>query len=156
VTEGVNGQAGWGRRANGQVTDEARDELARSKQWAAFYPGENFKREYERFQVRGTESVDGRDAYVVMAWWPGGGADRLYFDVQSGLLVRITHRIESPLGALPLETDYGDYREVGGLKIPFVVRVTRIDGTTTYRWDKMEANAPVDDSRFEKPAAAKP
>jgi len=152
VTEGVNGRTGWGRRANGQLTDEAGDELVRSMQWAAFYPGENFKREYERFQVRGTESVDGRDAYVVVAWWPGDGADRLYFDVPSGLLVRITHQIESPLGALPLETDYGDYREVGGLKIPFAVRVARIDGTTTYRWDKMEANAPVVDSRFEKPA----
>ena len=156
VTEGVNRQMAWGRRANGQVTDESGDELARSRQWAAFYPGENFEREYERFQVRGTESVDGHDAYLMMAWWPGGGTDRLYFDVQSGLLVRIAHRIESPLGALPLETDYGDYRDVDGLKIPFLVRVTRVDGSATYRWDKMEANAPVDDSRFDKPAAAKP
>ena len=153
VTEGVNGQSGWGRRANGELTDEAGDELARSKQWAAFYPGEQFKRDYARFQVRGTEQVNGHDSWVVMAWWPAGGADKLYFDANSSLLLRVTHRIESPLGALPLETDYDDYRAVNGLKIPFIVRVTRVDGTTTYKWQQMDANVPVDDSKFEKPAA---
>jgi photosynthetic reaction center cytochrome c subunit len=152
VTEGVNGQIGWGKRANGEVTDETGDELARSKQWAAFYPGEQFERDYKRFQVRGTEGVNGHDAYLVMAWWSGDGPDRIYFDTQTGLLLRISHRIESPLGALPLETDYEDYREVNGLKIPFTVRVTRVDGTTTYTWQKMDANLAIDASRYEKPA----
>jgi photosynthetic reaction center cytochrome c subunit len=152
VSEGVSGEIGWGKRANGEVTDESGDELARSRQWAEFYPGERFAKDYERFQVRGTESVNGHDAYVVMAWWKGDGTDRIYFDVQNGLLLRITHRIESPLGALPLQTDYEDYRDVNGLKIPFAVRVTRVDGTTTYTWQKMEANVAIDPSRYEKPA----
>ncbi len=151
VSEGVSGEIGWGKRANGEVTDESGDELARSRQWAEFYPGERFDKDYERFQVRGMESVNGHDAYLVMAWWKGDGADRIYFDVQSGLLLRITHRIESPLGALPLQTDYEDYRDVNGLKIPFTVRVTRVDGTTTYTWQKMEANVAIDPGRYEKP-----
>lgn len=151
VSEGVSGETGWGKRANGEVTEELGDELARSRQWAEFYPGERFEKDYERLQVRGTESVSGHDAYVVMAWWKGDGADRIYFDVQSGLLLRITHRIESPLGALPLQTDYEDYRDVNGLKIPFTVRVTRVDGTTTYTWQKMEPNVAIDPGRYEKP-----
>lgn len=72
--------------------------------------------------------------------------------MQSGLLLRITHRIESPLGALPLQTDYEDYRDVNGLKIPFTVQVTRVDGITTYTWQKMEANVAIDPIRYEKPA----
>jgi photosynthetic reaction center cytochrome c subunit len=154
--EGVNGAIGWGRRPNGEVTEEAGDELARSKQWAAFFPGEMFKQDYARFQVRGTEKVEGHEAFVVMAWWPSGGADQIYFDAQSGLLLRITHQIESPLGSLPLETAYDDYRDVSGLKLPFIVRVTRIDGATTYTWQQMDANVPVDESRFEKPAPENP
>ena len=75
----------------------------------------------------------------------------IYFDTQSGFLLRMSHRIKSPLGALPLETDFDDYRDVGGLKIPFKVRVTRVDGATTYTWQKMDSNVPVDDARFEKP-----
>ena len=151
ITEGVNGKIAWGQRGNGEVTEESGDELARSKQWAAFFPGADFKQDYSRFQVRATEKIDGHDAYVVMAWWPMGGTDRIYFDTQSGFLLRISHRIESPLGALPLETDFDDYRDVGGLKIPFKVRVTRVDGATTYTWQKMDPNVPVDDARFEKP-----
>jgi photosynthetic reaction center cytochrome c subunit len=151
VTEGVNGEIGWGKRGNGEVTEESGDELARSKQWAEFYPGERFDRDYERLQVRGTESVNGHDAYVVMVWWKGDGADRIYFDVQSGLLLRISHRIDSPLGALPLQTDYEDYRDVSGLKIPFTVRVARVDGMTTYTWTKMDANVAIEPSRYEKP-----
>jgi photosynthetic reaction center cytochrome c subunit len=151
VMEGVDGNSGWGKRANGEVTEELGDELARSRQWAEFYPGEHFEKDYERFQAGGIENVNGHDAYVMIAWWKDGGADRIYFDVQSGLLLRITHRIESPLGALPLQTDYEDYRDVNGLKIPFTVRVTRVDGTTTYTWQKMEANVAIDPSRYEKP-----
>ena len=151
VLEGVDGRVGWGRRANGEVTDESGDELARSRQWAAFYPGEQFQRDYSRFQVRRIDSVDGRNAYDVKAWWPSGGTDHLYFDTQTSLLLRITHQIDSPLGSLPLETDYDEYRDVNGLKIPFKVRVSRVDGTTTYTWQKMDANVPVDDSRFDKP-----
>jgi len=151
VMEGVDGNSGWGKRANGEVTEESGDELARSRQWAEFYPGEHFERDYERFQAGLIENVNGHDAYLMMAWWKGGGADRIYFEVQSGLLLRITHRIESPLGALPLQTDYEGYRDVNGLKIPFTVRVTRVDGTTTYTWQKMEANVAIDPSRYEKP-----
>jgi hypothetical protein len=152
VMEGVDGNVGWGKRVNGEVTEESGDELARSRQWAEFYPGEHFEKDYERFQLGGIENVSGHDAYVMTAWWKEGGADRIYFDAQSGLLLRITHRIESPLGALPLQTDYEDYRDVNGLKIPFTVRVTRVDGTTTYTWRKMDANVAVDPSRYEKPA----
>ncbi|MGH9747544.1 MAG: c-type cytochrome [Candidatus Acidiferrales bacterium] len=156
TTEGVNGAIGWGRRPNGEVNEESGDELARSKQWAAFFPGESFKQEYERFQVRGIETLDGHETYVVLAWWPSGNEDRICFDMHSGLLLRITHQIESPLGALPLETNYDDYRDVDGLKIPFTLRVTRVDGTTTYRWQQMDANVPLDARQFEKPAAEKP
>jgi hypothetical protein len=152
TTEGVNGTIGWGRRPNGDVTEESGDELARSKQWAAFFPGEMFKQDYVRFQMRGTEKIDGHDTYVVMAWWPAGGADRIYFDAQSGLLLRISHQIESPLGALPLQTDFDDYRDVSGLKIPFKVRVSRVDGPTIYTWQQMDANVPVDDAHFGRPA----
>ena len=153
--EGVNGAIGWGRRPNGELTDEAGDELARSKQWAEFFPGEMFKQDYTRFQVRAKERIEGHEAFVVMAWWPSGETDQIYFDAQSGLLLRVTHQIESPLGALPLETDYDDYRDVSGLKIPFLVRVTRIDGVTTYTWKQMDANVRVDERRFEKPLPEK-
>jgi zinc protease len=103
-------------------------------------------------QVDGVEKIAGRDVYRVLAFWPAGGIDRLYFDAQSGLLLRIVHRIESPLGALPLQTDYEDYRDVNGVRIPFLIRVTRMDGATIYQWSQMQTNVAVDDQIFRKPA----
>jgi len=151
TTEGYDGKIGWTQRAGGEASEQRGDELMRTRQWAGFYPGETFKTDYARTEVRAKESVNGRDAYVVMGWWNEGGADRIYFDAETGLLLRVTHRIESPLGALPLQTDYDDYRDVNGLKIPFTVRVMRVDGTTMYSWQKMDTNVLIDPSRYEKP-----
>jgi hypothetical protein len=44
--------------------------------------------------------------------------------------------------------------------VPFSVRVLRADGAMIYNWEQIQANVPVEDSRFEKPvekpAAEKP
>lgn len=152
ITEGFDGAQGWEREPNGEVRIDTGDELARVKQWASFYLGQQFKQDYSRMQVDGIEKIAGRDVYRVLAFWPAGGTDRLYFDAQSGLLLRIVHRIESPLGALPLQTDYEDYRDVNGVRIPFLIRVTRMEGATTYQWSQMQANVAVDDQIFQRPA----
>jgi hypothetical protein len=75
-----------------------------------------------------------------------------YFDAQSGLLLRVSERIESPLGSLPQDTDYTDYRDVSGVKLPFTVTVVHVQGSTIYKWDQIQPNVSADDSRFEKPA----
>ena len=45
----------------------------------------------------------------------------LFFDVRMGLLVRRYTESETLLGKLPLQTDYEDYRDVGGIKQPFLI-----------------------------------
>lgn len=149
--QGYDGTIAWERAPNGEVGEQTGDKLAQAKQWASLYPGQHFKQEYSRLQVNGIEKIAGRDAYRVLGWRPGGGADRLYFDAQSGLLLRVSGRIETALGSLPEETNYQDYREVNGLQVPFTIQIHHFDASN-YTWEKIEANVPLDDSRFEKPA----
>lgn len=151
VVEGFNGTIGWESRAGRGVRDETGDELARAKESASFFAGLRLKQDFSRAQVLGVEKVGDRDAYSVAAWRRGGGQVRFFFDTETGLLLRVAERIESPLGDLPQETDYDDYRDVNGVKIPFTIRVVRRDSTTTYKWNQVQANVPVDDSQFEKP-----
>jgi hypothetical protein len=33
-----------------------------------------------------------------------------------------------------------------------LIRIVRADGATIYKWEQIQANVPVDNSRFEKPA----
>jgi hypothetical protein len=92
----------------------------------------------------------------VAAWRRGGDQVDFFFDAETGLLLRVTERIESPLGDLPQETDFYDYRYVSGVRMPFTIRVVRIDSTTTYQWDQVQANVPMDDCQFEKPPEKPP
>jgi photosynthetic reaction center cytochrome c subunit len=156
VVEGFDGTTGWESRGRRGVEDETGDQLVRVREWASFIPGLDLKTEYSRALVNGIEQIGGSDAYRVVGFRNGGGAERLYFDKQSGLLVELDTRIDSPLGALPQQTDFQDYRDVNGVKIPFMIRVSRMDSATIYKWESVEANVPADDARFAKPAAPTP
>jgi len=152
VAEGYNGTMGWQQRPEHGIEDVAGDELVRTRLWAAFIPGLNLKQEFARVQLAGVDKIGDRDAYRVIAARAGGGQVRFYFDKESGLLLRISERIESFLGALPQETNYSDYRDVNGVKMPFSVIVAHADGPTIYKWEQIQANLTVDDARFDKPA----
>lgn len=152
IADGFNGTMGWHQRPGHGAEDLEGDELVRTKQWAAFIPGLNLKQDFARAQAAGVDKIGDRDAYRVIAFRAGGGQVRYYFDKESGLLIRVSERIESFLGALPQETNYCDYRDVSGVKMPFTVIVAHGDEPTIYKWERIQANVPIDDSRFEKPA----
>ncbi len=61
----------------------------------------------------------------------------------------------TPVGNLPTQTDYDDYRDTGsGVKIPFLIRVTNAPNQrVTTHIQKVQDNAPIDNSKFAKPAA---
>jgi len=151
--QGYNGTVGWQQPPARSSEDVTGDDLVRVKEWASFIPGLNLKQDFSRAQLAGSEKIGDREAYRVIAFRKGGGQVRFYFDAQSGLLLRVSERIESPLGALPQDTDYADYRDVNGIKRPFSVTVVRVEGPTIYKWEQIRANVSVQDTRFEKPAA---
>ncbi len=149
--QGYNGTIAWQQRG-GEAEELTGDDLVRARDSAAFSPGLNLKRNYRKLEVKDISKIDRHDAYRISASRNGGSPDQYYFDAQSGLLLRISTEIESPLGAIPQDTDYEEYREVSGVKVPFLIRVVRSDGVTIYKWDRIQANVSVGDSRFEKPA----
>jgi photosynthetic reaction center cytochrome c subunit len=151
--EAYNGASGWQQQPGKGVDDLGGDDLVRLKEAASFIPGLNLRQEFSRVQVVGTEKIGDRDAYRIAAFRAGGGQVRFYFDTQSGLLLRVSQRIESPLGSLPQNTDYSDYRDVNGVKVPFTVADVQAEGPATFRWEQIQANVPIEDSKFDKPAA---
>jgi outer membrane lipoprotein-sorting protein len=119
------------------------------------FPAE-LKQMFHEFRVRPAEKIDGREAVRVVARNEGQPPVDLWFDAQSGLLVRLTRYAETPLGRNPTEIDYADYRDADGVKIPFRWTVARPSGRFTIQVDEVRHNEPVDDSRFQKPAAPAP
>jgi photosynthetic reaction center cytochrome c subunit len=151
TSQGYNGTIGWQQRG-GEVEELSGDDLARVKDSTAFVPGMNLKKNYTHLEVKDIAKIDGHDAYRIIASGANGTSDQYYFDAQSGLLLRVSTEIDSPLGAIPQDAYYEDYRDVSGVKVPFLIRIVRADGATIYNWEQIQANIPVDNSRFEKPA----
>jgi photosynthetic reaction center cytochrome c subunit len=104
-------------------------------------------------EVKGKETIDGHDAYFVQGDREGKPPLKLYFDEKSGLLVRLIRYGDTPLGLLPTQVDYADYREVDGVKIPFRWTLARPGGRFTIQLTDVKQNIPVDDAKFAKPPA---
>ena len=93
-----------------------------------------------------------REAVPVQGTTAGGGVATLSFDRETGLLLRLTRYAESPVGRLVTRIDYGDYRDVAGLKMPFRWTVSWLSGRSTFELTEVQPNAPVDPVRFAMPA----
>ena len=97
--------------------------------------------------------IDDREVHVVQGTGNAGLIATLYFDVESGLLRRQIRYVDSPVGRIPRQVDYDDYRDVAGLKVPFKWTVTWLDGRDSIELTDVRPNVPVDESRFGRPAA---
>lgn len=78
----------------------------------------------------------------------------MYFDSQTGLLARMVRYEASPLGLNPTQLDYSDYRDAGGVKVPFHWTSTAPTGRFSVQLASVEPNAPINDDVFTKPPAA--
>ena len=99
-------------------------------------------------------TIDDRAVQVVEGTAAGGTLVKLFFDKESGLLVRQTRFIDTAVGLIPLHVDYSDYRAVSGVKMPFKWTATWVDGQSTTELTDVQPNAPVAAAKFAKPAPA--
>ena len=158
ISDGFDGTRAWAQAANGRVTEPSATDQMRAKRDADFYLPLDLKQTYTQMQVRGVEDVNGHDSYVVTARPQGDRVERLYFDVQTGLLVRKWSSLPTPVGEAPFQVDYQDYRDTGsGVKFPYRIVLNpatpRSEPTAvaTIRVTKVQDNAPLDSSKFAKP-----
>jgi hypothetical protein len=62
----------------------------------------------------------------------------------------------SPLGRVPTQIDFSDYREVDGVKLPFRINYAWLDGRNLIMLHEIKTNVPVDEAKFGRPAPVKP
>lgn len=158
IEDGFDGTVAWAENARGVVNPAAQLAQPVYKRSADFYEALNFKKEYTKLEVTALEKVDGHDAYAVVGTLPDDTPETLYFDTQTGFLLRKITSLPTVVGRSPFEVEYDDYRDTGsGVKIPFVVRsipgvpLGATASRSTMRIDKVQDNAPLDDSKFVKP-----
>jgi hypothetical protein len=160
ISEGFDGTTAWSQNQAGRVTEPVKLDIARAARAADLYEPLNLKRQYAQMTVRGIETVNGRDAYLVVGVPQGDKPESLYFDTQTGLLLRKQTVLPTPIGDSPFQMDFEDYRDTGsGVKIPFVIHMnpanprTELAPNATLRITKVEDNAAIDGAKFVKPAS---
>ena len=107
----------------------------------------------------GSSSIDDKDVVVVQGTANGGRSSvKLYFDKQSGLLVRQVRYADTLIGRVPIQVDYSDYRDVAraGVKLPFHVITTWTDGRSHGMLTSAETNFAIDAAKFNQPPPSVP
>ena len=150
-----DGTQGW-LSVPGRVHRMTAAENAAARIDADLYFPLHVKTLYEKFRVNAGEKIDGHDTYLVAGLKEGQPPLRLYFDRESGLLLRLVRYAETPLGRNPTQIDYSDYRQTNGLKIPFRWTLSRPGNQFTIQVEQLQQNVPVDDARFAPPPEPPP
>jgi hypothetical protein len=150
---GVNGDKGWLSTPGRAVHDMSPSEVDAARMDAELFFPNRLKLIFKEFRVEPPEQISSREAYVLAGTRDKLPPVQLYFDQQSGLLVRVLRFVETPLGRNPTQIDYGDYRDQGGVRTPFRWTIARPNGRFTVEIEQMQQNVPVKDDRFAKPAA---
>ena len=152
MARGLSAAGGWMSGPRGQRALGA-GELAEARRIAALFGLVKFA-PAQTMRVAGRRKVGERDAVVVVDRPSETVSRRYFFDTETGLLLRIVTLTDALLNQLPEQIDFEDYRDVGGAKVPFVVRVSAIDTFNSYTrtFTEVKHGVPVEDSLFEMPA----
>jgi len=156
-TRSYDGKIGWVTTPRAllgeyQVTGSELDGLRLDAELS--FPGQ-IKQVLTNLRIGYQESIDGKAVQVVQGNGPRGLMATLFFDTQTGLLVRLIRYSRSPIGRIPTQVDYYDYRDVNGIKFPFKYKFSWLDGRDSFQISDVKTNVAIDESRFGKPSLGK-
>jgi hypothetical protein len=113
------------------------------------FPGQ-IKKVLTQLRVGPPDNIEGRDVHVVQGNGSRGLVATLYFDKESGLLVRMVRFGSSPIGRAPTQVDFADYRDVAGagIKMPFRWTFGWLNGRDTFELKEVRVNVPIEPGVF--------
>jgi zinc protease len=151
--QGFDGTVGWADDPQNGLREQTGSELSETKRDADFYHPLDLRQLYSKFTVTGIEKINDRDTYAVEGATEQGDVDKMYFDVRTGLVLRIIGQHHMPEGVTSFTEDLKDYREVDGIKLPFTILQSSAESVFTIKFTEVRHNVPLENSEFSKPAA---
>ena len=113
----------------------------------------SYKESGTQMTLAGREQVGGKDAYVVVMAPKAGPSAKLFIDAETMLLVRTAMTLNVPQlgGDVEQIIDFSDFRDVDGVKVPFVTKITNPAQAITATLTSVTHNTPIEDSSFVRP-----
>ncbi len=115
----------------------------------------DYEQKGNKIELIGLEPVEGTDAFKLKVTLKNGGVRYFYMDTDYYVPIKIETKRFVRGAEREYESTLGDYKQVGGVYLPHSIE-TNAKGSqqiTKVRFEKIEANVPIDDSRFHEPGA---
>lgn len=152
LKKGFDGETTWVQTPGGTFTDESGQELAEMERDQEVYSAAKIKSQFESMKLENKARLSGRDVNVIEGKPVKGPAEKLFFDVDSGLLVRWDMARRHPKrGTVFVKAHLDDYQQVGNVKVPFKIRFVFESFTFTVNLEEVQHNVEIDDAMFRKP-----
>jgi hypothetical protein len=110
-----------------------------------------WKEIYPVVKLAGEESVDGSACWRVDLTPKEGKPESQWFDKQSGLLSKWSVLLPTPMGEVPIEYKFSDYRKVGSLMMPYKLVQSIGPQSINTVMDEVQVNVPVPPETFNLP-----
>ena len=143
----LNGDKGVvAQMGNAQAMSE--EEVAELKEEAVIVPELKFLTSDYKVELKGVETKEDQEVYVVQITKPSGGEQTNYYSTETGLIVATVSVSEGPQGSMMEETIYMDYKEVDGVKFPHQMKVAAGPQRIEMTVNEIKVNIKIDDSVF--------
>jgi hypothetical protein len=156
VEEGTDGTVAWQKSAlqgaRIKTGDEKAAAIRAANQQSKFL---NLKKFYKSVETVGVEDVNGKPCYKVVQTPLEGKPETSFYEKASGLLVKESAILPSPMGEVPAESDISDYRNEGGLLMPHKITQTFLGQKMQIVVESVKTNADIPKDRFDVPADVK-
>jgi hypothetical protein len=152
--QGFDGTIGWADDPQNGPRLLHERELEELKRDAEFARPLHLRTLYSQIKFVGKEKLGDRDVQVIEVSSPQTGSEKMYFDSQSALLLRVVANRAGPDGNSTVESMLDDYADVDGMKLPMTVHQTA--GSTSYvvHLTSVKHGVDVPDSTFTAPESA--
>jgi hypothetical protein len=159
VTRGWNGATAWAKSSKGvsQVTGENLRAIKATPTTTIASDGLfspiKIPDSPSHATLIGVARINDRESYQLIIEDSSTQSIQLFFDVESGLLLRRVNVTNTMLGPLSVQWDFSDYRDVSGIKLPFLIRTSDVSpyDTVVRRFSEIKIDSSVSENVFDIP-----
>ena len=155
IEEGCDGTTAWQLSALQGARIKSGSERAMALRASSMKTRLDWHQNFKSIETVGSDTVDGKPVYVVLLTPKEGKPEKEFYDKASGLLLKESMIMATPMGEIPTESTFSDYRSESGLVIPHRLGQSAVGQQFAIVIDSFTINNGVPKDRFELPPQIK-
>ena len=151
VDSGHDATGGWESSPQQPLRPQAGSDLARTRRELDLHKAVKMGQMFRSITFKSRGKAGERDAWLLVAVPAEGHPETMYFDTETGLLLRVDLQLDTEDGAVAVERHYEDYRDVGGVKVAHTIHFVNPGTSYTLRFSTVTHNTSIEEGRLARP-----